>query len=81
MYSEFFDDKPFSRLIGEGIDASHINDDALGRCLDELYEAGVSGLYQQIAEKVVDHLKLPCEFTHLYPIHFKMKIRRSESYH
>jgi transposase len=65
MYSEFFDDKPVSRLIGEGIDASHINDDALGRCLDALYDAGVSGLYQQIAEKVVDHLKLPCEFTHL----------------
>jgi hypothetical protein len=33
MYSEFFDDKPVSRLIGEGIDASHINDDALCRCL------------------------------------------------
>jgi transposase len=65
MYSKFFDDKPVSRLIGEGIDASHINDDALGRCLDVLYDAGVSGLYQQIAEKVVDHLKLTCEFTHL----------------
>jgi transposase len=37
----------------------------LGRCLDALYDAGVCGLYQQIAEKVVDHLKLPCEFTHL----------------
>jgi transposase len=65
MYSEFFGDKPVSQLIGEGIDASHINDDALGRCLDALYDAGVSGLYQQIAEKIVDHLKLPCEFTHL----------------
>jgi transposase len=65
MYSESFDDKPVSRLIGEGIDASHINDDALGRCLDALYNSGVSGLYQQIAEKVVDHLKPPCEFTHL----------------
>jgi transposase len=38
MYSEFFDDKPVSRLIGEGIEASHINDDALGRCLDALYD-------------------------------------------
>ena len=65
MYSEFFDDKPVSRLIGEGIEASHINDDALGRCLDALYDEGVSGLYQKIAEKVVGHLKLPCEFTHL----------------
>ena len=65
MYSEFFDDKPVSRLIGEGIEASHINDDALGRCLDALYDEGVSGLYQKIAEKVIGHLKLPCEFTHL----------------
>jgi hypothetical protein len=56
MYSEFFDDKLISRLIGEGIEASHINDDALGRCLDALYEAGVSGLYQKISEKVVGHL-------------------------
>ena len=65
MYSVFFDDKPVFHLIGEGIDASHINDDALGRCLDALYDADVSSLYQQISEKVVDHHKLPCEFTHL----------------
>ena len=65
MYSEFFDDKPVARLLGEGVEAGQINDDALGRCLDELYDTGVSGLYQKIAEKVVDHLKLPCEFTHL----------------
>ena len=65
MYSEFFSDKPVSRLIGENVEAAHLNDDALGRCLDALYDAGVSGLYQQIAEKVIEHLKLPCEFTHL----------------
>lgn len=65
MYSEFFDDKPISRLIGEGIEARHLNDDALGRCLDSLYDFGVSELYQHIAEKVVTHLKLPCQFTHL----------------
>jgi hypothetical protein len=41
MYSEFFDDKSISCLIGERIEASHINDDALGRCLDALYDAGV----------------------------------------
>ena len=55
----------FPGWLAKGIEASHINDDALGRCLDELYDAGVSGLYQKIAEKVVDHLKLPCEFIHL----------------
>jgi len=65
MYSEYFEDKPLSRLIGDGINAEHINDDALGRCLDALYEHGVSTLYQQISEKVVTKLKLPCKFIHL----------------
>jgi hypothetical protein len=42
------------------------------RCLDALYDAGVSVLYQRIAEKVVDHLKLPCEFTHLDSTSFSL---------
>jgi len=37
----------------------------LGRCLDTLYDVSISWLYQQIAEKVVVHLKLPCEFAYL----------------
>ena len=48
MYSEYFKDKPLDRLIGEGVLAEHINYDALARCLDTLYEYGVSKLYQQL---------------------------------
>jgi len=68
MYSQYFQDKPLDfqdkpleRLLGEGIEADHINDDALGRCLDKLFEYGVSDIYQQLGEKVVQHLGLPCE--------------------
>lgn len=46
MYSEYFINKPLDRLIGEGVLSEHINDDALGRCLETLYENGVSKLYQ-----------------------------------
>ena len=60
MYPEYFEDKPTERLLGADIKAAYINDDALGRCLDELYEAGVSNLYQELAEKVINHLKMPC---------------------
>lgn len=60
MYPEYFADKPIERLIGKDILASHINDDVMGRFLDALYEEGVSALYQDIAVKVVDYLKLPC---------------------
>lgn len=61
MYPEYFADKPVERLLGEGVKAEHINDDALGRCLDQLYETGVSGLYQTLSARVIEHLKLPCE--------------------
>lgn len=65
MYSEYFEDKPLDRLIAPGILPEHINDDALGRCLDSLYVQGVSSLYQKIGEAVVLHLNLPCESVHL----------------
>jgi len=65
MYSEYFDSKPLERLLGEGIVADDLNDDALGRCLDALYEKGVSSLYQGIGESVVQHLGLSCHSVHL----------------
>jgi len=65
MYSEFFETKDLERLIGPDIKPEYINDDALGRCLDALYEKGVSSLYQQLGEAVVKHLDLPCQSVHL----------------
>lgn len=65
MVPDYFADKPVDRLIGSGIKAEHINDDALGRCLDKLYEHGVSSLYQDMAERVVNYLGLPCNLVHL----------------
>lgn len=65
MYPAYFSDKPVDRLLGPGIEAEHINDDALGRCLDKLYEQGVSDVYQSLAEKVVNHLGLACQSLHL----------------
>lgn len=65
MYPEYFKERPVERLLGEGIKAEHINDDALGRCLDQLYETGVSGIYQTLSASVVEHLDLPCEGVNL----------------
>lgn len=65
MYPEYFADKPTERLLGEGIEPGHINDDVMGRFLDSLYEQGVSELYQEVAMRVVDYLKLPCNSLNL----------------
>lgn len=65
MYPEYFEGKPVERLLGKDIKAEHINDDALGRCLDQLYETGVSDIYQRLSLSVVKHLNLPCEALNL----------------
>lgn len=49
MFPQFFANKPVERLIGPGICADDLNDDVLGRCLDALFEADVSALYQVMA--------------------------------
>ncbi|OTA21907.1 transposase [Xenorhabdus beddingii] len=36
----FFKHKLLDRLIGSGVEAEHLNDNALGRTLDALYDAG-----------------------------------------
>jgi len=65
MYPQYFDGKPLDRLIGKEIKAEHINDDSLGRCLDTLYDLGVSSTYQNMAEKVISYLDLPCNALNL----------------
>ena len=40
MTPRFFENKPVKLLFGEDVEASHFNDDSLGRCLDGIYEYG-----------------------------------------
>ena len=61
----FFQNKPLSRLIAPGIEASHLNDDTLGRTLDTLYSYGVTELYSLIAATAAKRLGLAPTFTHL----------------
>lgn len=65
MFPQFFANKPVERLIGPGICADDLNDDVLGRCLDALFEADVSTLYQVMAEQVVERLGLKSTAVHL----------------
>ena len=61
----FFRDKPVERLLGEGIEAAHLNDDVLGRALDAIYAYGPDKLYPQLAAPAVQQLGLTSRFAHL----------------
>ena len=62
----FFKDKPLETLFGTPrICAEQINDDALGRTLDTIYDYGVSELYEKVSHKAVTLLGLTPSTVHL----------------
>jgi transposase len=65
LVPHFFQNKPISRLIAPGIQASHLNDDTLGRARDTLYTFGVTELYSLIAATAATRLGLTPKFRHL----------------
>jgi transposase len=65
LVPHFFQNKPIARLIAPGIQASHLNDDTLGRALDTLSEAGLTALYSLIAATAATRLGLTPTFAHL----------------
>ena len=65
LVPHFFQNKPIARLIAPAIQASHLNDDTLGRALDTLYAYGVTELYSLIAATAAKRLGLAPTFTHL----------------
>jgi transposase len=65
LVPRFFQNKPTQRLVAPGINAEHLNDDALGRALDTLYASGVTTLYSLIAATAAERLGLTPRFAHL----------------
>jgi transposase len=61
----FFEDKPTERLVGAGIEAAQLNDDTLGRTLDELYQKGVTQTYLQVAPQAMQRLGVGVKACHL----------------
>ena len=65
LVPRFFQNKPTYRLISPRVAPAQLNDDALGRALDTLYEYGVTELYSLIAATAATRLGLRPTYTHL----------------
>lgn len=65
LMPRFFQDKPLDRLLGPGVLAEHLNDDALGRALDAIYRYGPTELFAPLAAQAVKRLGLACRTGHL----------------
>lgn len=64
LMPEYMGNKPVKLLTGEDLAASDFNDDTLGRALDELFQAGITELFAQIAQDAVTTYNLDVAFAH-----------------
>ena len=65
LFSKFFEGKAIEHLLGSGIQASHLNDDRLGRVLDKLYLAGITEIFTTIALSTAQNFQINIDTSHL----------------
>jgi transposase len=65
LFSQFFEGKAIGHLLGEGIEAEHLNDDRLGRALDRFYKYGVTKLFTTLALSAAKQFGVETERVHL----------------
>jgi transposase len=65
LFSHFFDDKPIEQLLGKNIKSEYLNDDKLGRVLDQLFEYGLTDLFLEIVISTIKKFKINVDYSHL----------------
>lgn len=65
LFSKFFEGKAVEHLLGTGIQASHLNDDRLGRVLDKLYLTGITEIFTTIALWAAQKFEINTDTSHL----------------
>ncbi len=58
LYPEFLKEKPIKKLLGEHLEAADFNDDAIGRCLDSIYDYGPTKFVSDITLQIASQLNL-----------------------
>jgi transposase len=62
----FFENKAVSLLLGEGIEAEHVNADSLGRALDAIYDYGSTQLLAEMADEISKEFMPTASREHLH---------------
>ncbi len=65
LMPDYLHNKPVDLLIDPDLTADDFNDDTLGRCLDDLYAAGVTEVFYQVASHALQVYGIRSRFVHL----------------
>ncbi len=72
MYSQYFETLPVERLLGPGVSASDLNDDVLGRTLDEIHGADPTQLFMKLALKMMEIVNIRTQLLHCDTTNFSV---------
>jgi hypothetical protein len=56
---------PIEELLGEEIKTDYINDDKIGRVMDELYKHGLNDIFIEVVLSVIKKFKIETKYSHL----------------
>jgi len=65
LMPDYLHNKPVDLLIDPDLTADDFNDDTLGRCLDDLYTAGVTEVFYKVASHALQVYGIRSRFVHL----------------
>ena len=65
LFSQFFEDKAIEKLNRTGINSEYLNDDKIGRVMDDIYKLGLTNLFIEIGLLVMKKFKIDTKFAHL----------------
>ena len=65
LFSQFFQDKAIEKLLGERIKPDYLNDDKIGRVMDELYKYGLNYIFIEVVLEVIKKFKIDLKYSHL----------------
>jgi transposase len=65
LMPDYLHNKPVDVLIDPSLTSEDFNDDTLGRCLDDLYAAGVTEVFYQVAAHALAVYGIRSDFIHL----------------
>ena len=65
LFSRFFEGKPTEHLLGEGIQPEHLNDDRLGRVLEQVWRNDLSTLFLKVSLNAVRLFGVEVKAVHL----------------
>lgn len=64
LFGKFFEGKAIEHLIGEGVKASYLNDDRLGRVLDKVAKKGNGKIFVEVALETIKKYEIRQESAH-----------------